>query len=544
MTGVPKFMRETMSKRLPLHSKLSLPATASLAQRMIHLGMHINCTPDQPEWILFRECYAEYCTKHILPALEKNQHVFIGGAQGIGKSVLTNLLTLLLVEEGHIVVLEHYKPPILIVGPQPDSTALSQVKSLLEAFGYDSSGISPNEVYLIDGDLLFLGLTSSECVTVIQDLGSVQGRTVTAQGSSKKIWISSPNAEKLKPIREDTQRLDLCVPPVTVEEMLEVRTKWNPYQYTEDQVRERHLKLGGSIRMVLGMSEAKSEDAIRGAILEANRETLLAAFGASLLELPKGTMSGVLLHPVPRKGNPKSFRLRFASKDIGRRLFNKLVSAEQRSVGAFLAVARKQKDIASFAGYALEASIHDQLCKGLQRVQAKKLEKTALGGVNFPGEFRIPKLTLAKVFSAEDFSDVPFEKLVENAYFRPASPDFPTIDSFAILPLSTFIPGAEGLCLVSFQSTTSERHGTNGAVLNRLFARVKRSQVGDARRYHVFLTGPNGIRTRQKIDMDRAEGGPYTPGNEPRIEQWAITLGDEFDELFDMLENSELDDEN
>jgi len=166
------------------------------------------------------------------------------------------------------------------------------------------------------------------------------------------------------------------------------------------------------------------------------------------------------------------------------------------------------------------------------------LEKTAAAGTEFP-KFKHPKLTIAVVFSQRNFSDVPLEKLLLGAYFRPSSPDFPTIDSFAILPLSTFVPGAKGLCLVTFQSTTSSRHVTNGAVLNSLFAHVKK-KLGDVRRFHVFLTGANGIRTRQRIDMERSEGGPYATGHEPNVEQWVMTLGDEFNELFDMLERSEL----
>jgi len=390
-------MRETVLRRLPLRSKLSLPADASLMERMVDLGREINDQHGLTQWILFRECYSKYCTKYVLPSLERHQNVFIGGAEGIGKSVLTDLLTLLLVDDGHIVVLEHYTERLFILGPKPNAGDLAHVKTLLETHDYDPSGILSNEVYLVPDDQLFKGLTLSAYVTVIQDLGSVQGQTITTNGSSRKIWISSPNAEKLKPLREDVLRLDLCVPPVTVEEMIQIRSKWNPHAYTEDQVRERHMKLGGKIRLVLGMSVNKSEDAIGAAINEATRETLHAAFGASFLNLPKGTMSRILLHPVPLKGDPERFRLRFASKDIGRRLFNKLVAAEQRSVGAFLAVARKEAEIASFAGYALEANIHDQLCKGIKNLMAKKLEK------NSCSRYRISKFRASEADDSGSF---------------------------------------------------------------------------------------------------------------------------------------------
>ena len=78
----------------------------------------------------------------------------------------------------------------------------------------------------------------------------------------------------------------------------------------------------------------------------------------------------------------------------------------------------------------------------------------------------------------------------------------------------------------------SKSHKTEGVILERLF-KVVRKKLGDVRRFHVFLTGPNGIKIKQKVD-----GGAYAAGQEPNVQQWAMTLGDEFDELFDRLEQA------
>jgi len=50
------------------------------------------------------------------------------------------------------------------------------------------------------------------------------------------------------------------------------------------------------------------------------------------------------------------------------------------------------------------------------------------------------------------------------------------IRSFAILPLSVFVPDAGGVYLVSFQSTTVSRsHVTAGYILERLSKHVEKS---------------------------------------------------------------------
>jgi hypothetical protein len=443
------------------------------------------------------------------------------------------------VAEGEVVLFEHFKKRLLLIGPNASASAIDKVKAVLtHSLEYDPDSVSTTEpaVFEIESSTLFDNFSITEHLIVIQDLGSVQGDTVTFDGRSKRIWVSSPNAEKLKPVRGDALRLDLCVPPVKVSEMLEIWDQWNPNGYTVEQVRDRYLRFGGSVRFVLEMSEDASNDALDGAINEASKETLHAAFGANFLSLPKGSMSGVLLHPLPRGENPKRFRLCFASKEIGRRLFNKLLSAEQRQVGTFLAVSRKDTELSAFGGYVLEANVHDEISKGI-KVRAKKLERTGAAGRE--EEIMLPKLSLGKQFTAEDFTDIPLEDFAVNVYFRPAHEHFPTIDSFAILPLSTFIPGSEGYCLVSFQSTRSKSHVMEGAVLERLSKRAEQALKTKIKRYHVFLTGANGIRTKQKVNMEKSKGGAYAPGHEPDVEQWAMTLGNEFDELYNRLEEAE-----
>jgi energy-coupling factor transporter ATP-binding protein EcfA2 len=536
--GIRKFMRQMVLKPLPLNARLNVSASAPLVDRMVPLGMELNDHKGRPESILFRQCYSDYFSKYIEPALARGQNVFIGGAQGIGKSVFTDLLALLLIEKHEVVLLQHFEESLLLVGKDPSIEAIKEVKAVLERSGeYDPESVSASVpgVYAIKDKAVFNDLVKTTHLFVIQDLGSTQGRTVSFDGRTKKIWVSSPNAEKLKTIRGDAQRLDLCVPPVSMAEMLEIYKHWNPHGYSEEQVRHHYSLYGGSVRLVLEMSENAAKDAQDTAIGEATRDSLHATFGSTLLNLPKGSMSSLLLHPCPRHGDPTRLQLRFASAETARRLFNKLISAEQRAAGTFLAAVREAPELGAFAGFVLEANMHERILKGI----AGKLKRLGEKAGMWPEQSTdIPGLKLAALFKAEDFSDVNLDDLTENVYFRPTSENFPTIDAFAILPLAIFVPGATGLCLVTFQSTVSKSHTTAGDILERLFKRI-RPKLGDIRRFHVFLTGPNGIRTKQTVDMAKADGGPYVPGFEPNVEQWALTLGDEFDELFNRLEQAQ-----
>jgi len=182
-------------------------------------------------------------------------------------------------------------------------------------------------------------------------------------------------------------------------------------------------------------------------------------------------MSGILLHPIPRPLDPTDFQLPFASEEIGRRLFHKFVSSEKLAVSTFLAVARENPEHGAVAGYVLEDNLHDRLLIGI-KVMAKPLEKRA-NAEQYTSEIFIPKLDLKAMFAEEDFADIKLEDLVSNTHFRPTSPNFTTIDSFAILPLSIFMPGAKGVCLVSLQSTVWSSHVTEGNILERLYKRVQ-----------------------------------------------------------------------
>lgn len=463
--------------------------------------------------------------------------IFLGGTEGIGKSVFTEILAFLLVEEGKVVVMEHFDERLLLVALNSSEDAINELKGILEDQSYDSGNIIKSGIYEIpktDEDL-FLKLAKALHLILIQNLDSVQRNTVNFDGDSRKIWISSPNSEKLRPIKDYGALVQLCLPPPDVEELLAIRNHWNPNNYTEEDVRERVLLYGKSIRYVIGFSREQAKAGLERDITEANKRMLSQVFGTPLLHLPKSAMSGVLLQAFPMMDAPRAFQLRFASDKIRERLFDKFVTTEQRSALVFLEVARKHIGLAAFAGMVLEDTLHDYMLQGVM-VQLKSL-------VPIPGATRsiqFPKLDLKQLFESTTFDDVILTNVVENAYFRPRSQTFPTIDSFAILPLSMFEPGEtgeKGLCLVTFQSPVSKTQKTQGVYLERLFDRIKAGPaLSRTRRFHVFWTSTEGFNTMQKVDIEDVAGGAYEEGFGPKVEQWALTIGPELDELFKKVE--------
>ena len=135
-------------------------------------------------------------------------------------------------------------------------------------------------------------------------------------------------------------------------------------------------------------------------------------------------------------------------------------------------------------------------------------------------------------YSTIDFKDI--FQVSGNVYYQPISKIAETIDSFAILPLSVFISGADGWCLVTIQSTIATRHKANGTVLRRLYHHIKGKLGMDIPHFHIFVTslsGDGGIRTYQKYTQDN--GNYYV--HEPDIPQYAMLFRDEFQQLMDQF---------
>ena len=139
-------------------------------------------------------------------------------------------------------------------------------------------------------------------------------------------------------------------------------------------------------------------------------------------------------------------------------------------------------------------------------------------------------------------------------YLRPRRKNYPTVDSLVVLDKSIFHPG--GLALVLLQFTGSQTHEADGSVAKRVHDEVvaKLTPVqqppappSSSRSYSlrtknppraatpldlpiilVFGTTPEGINKAQTVTNH--EGKSYQVG-EPKIAQYSMILGTEFDEI-------------
>ena len=223
------------------------------------------------------------------------------------------------------------------------------------------------------------------------------------------------NTEKVKLFRGVGSILKLCVPTWSLKEMLELHSFWNPNNYSEHQIRDRYALYGGSARFVIEMSETEAQSRLTAAL---KKRLLKRVFASTLLYLPKNSLSGVLLHPFPNPDNPSIFQMRLASDYIAKILFNKLVADQKLDARMFLEMIRSEPEMAAYAGYVLEGTIHGRVLSGI------KVSVRNLVTGNTVRDVTLPALELASLFSSmTDFEEVKVDQLKPNLLLQTSVQD-------------------------------------------------------------------------------------------------------------------------
>jgi len=531
--GVYKFLRYEVRTQLPARQYLNFDSRVSLDDRCLVLNMHLNDQKGRPETLIVRSCYSLIYTKYVKPNVASRQKdTFIIGPKGTGKSVLSDLLALALFEEGEVVLLEHFNHKLLFIRESSRPAAIADVKKCLElSEEYDATSIPSKEESVFELTRyggLFSELCHLENVVVIQDVGDSPGINLIVDGPAPKIWVSSPNAGKLKFLEKIPTKTTLVVPAWSEEEMLKLQVLFNPHSKEPDEIQDLLRKYGGVPRVILESKTAEATSMYEEYIANAEKDEVRNCFTGPLERMPKGNISGYLVHVRPK--NPEDlehYTRSFATQYISERMFQKMVADHQWSAQLFNDLVREIPEFRGFSGRVLERNMHLLLPKG-HTVKIRPLGPQAAFS-----QFKDVTIGELKVhwFEQDNFSDVDKKALeAKNTYFQPRSKIFPTLDAFAILPLDLFVANGKGVCLVSLQSTVGTGHSTNGQVLNRLEDYVK-PIYKNIRCFHVFVTGANGIRTEQKVlKEDKKE---YAQGYGPKFTQYALSMGDEFDRLVD-----------
>jgi hypothetical protein len=258
---------------------------------------------------------------------EPKGEVLIAGTRGIGKSVFGLLMALQLSDSGKVVIYEHKKEKMLIIGQHPTPDQLAALTDCFRMFNFEEvfdEGVYVFGTAATQNDL-FNSLLQETALSHVQDLGDDTKAEITRSGAGRKLILSSPNNTELRKQHNNVGLLILFMPRWSLEELEEARKASFP-EVTEAELAESYELFGGIPRMVLEMSEDERMSNFRLQVGEVKIADLTEIFRkGSYIELPSQKTTSVLVHVIPRVNEAKTvdytkFQCVFASEQVGRTL--------------------------------------------------------------------------------------------------------------------------------------------------------------------------------------------------------------------------------
>lgn len=561
-----KFIKRELVRgtRLP-----NVADSASAHERVLKFATGIYGRMDLPDAVFVRKCYGPLMQSVLSAFKALNRGVFVAGTRGIGKSVFALLLVLELLAQGRVVVYEHLLSVLLLI---PDSgLPLSAVASFEknDVIAPTAAGIYS----LKDLEEVRMSLMDVEDVYHVQDMGdSLATSTAVKIGNAPWAVISSPNADKLKQLRNNGRMKQLVMPLWTLDELEDARASvflGRPEGlfsgYSAEEVQKRFELYGGVPRWVLERPRSSegnvlsSEDELNRALSSLPTDALETAFKArSYFDIPKLDITSILVHFVEQEGCVVA---QFASKKIAELLVEEMLDRQSWGVQGFVRAVSDVPALGAFRGHALEYDAHRKLPQGNK---ATFRELNSHSNSLPTSSITLPRMPVV-CFEDEFLSDL--TKLNPGDYVRPKSKIFPTLDSFAVLPLSVFQPRKLGFCLAAFQCTVAKTHKMDGSILTRVETKARAlvashlvaptapapsAPTGLARTRRsrrprppspppstpalpivvVWVTGLNGIRTEQTI-KGASEAEYKTKYDALQV---ALYLGGDFAKLVEFCE--------
>lgn len=498
---------------------------------MFELGAKLNDDPKETEKILFRGCYHSAIIDHILPCIEQNAAVLVGGAPGIGKSVLGMLLSIVLVHDRHKVVLfEHFGARVLLASPNCGKDALETVSATLKELNLEPEdfNVGAYNVFKVLDDQLFKELRGKRDIVFIQDVGDSAAEVIPISGKPF-VLITSPNTERIKRASRARIFTQVFLPPWTLEELLVASKQCFGGKFIPKLVEQRYLKFGGIARSVLdvhdGSSETTADEAYEKALNGCSLESLSETFRSAYEDLRKGPISAMLIHAIPASPNTQGVssksQNKFASEKTKERLMKRFLEDNTLKAAEFANAVRDVPELAEFVGRYLESNFHRLISGGTFQVRSFTGDALGFRKVEFP-------IMVNVRFTRDDFMDITMVR--PDHYYQPNRTNFPTLDSFALLPATViFGPQAKGNVLVIFQVTKSAEHKLNGVIVKRLQDRLTSLGVKFTRTIFVWVSSEGGILQEQTVT--NGDGNSYVHGA-PRMEQWLLAFGKEYNDLF------------
>jgi len=575
--GIGLFVAETFKQQRDTHTLQRAfelgDATPDDERRVMELAERLNGLAGNPDHVVVRKCYGELATL-IEGHIDGGRDVLLAGSRGTGKSVLGTMMAVKFALRGRVVVYSHKSERMLLLAENIADEVRKELRKSLKEYDYDEE-LAPG-VWMCgaqDADL-FKSIGQSELTLAVHDVGEDPANFVDTAGSNVRLVVSSPNANKLRFLKQMVNFEKLFMPMWTLEELLMARRRCFPL-VKEEWVRSRFDTMSGVARWVLHPKEGESERVQRAQIRNTRIGVMESVFLASSFEHlePKREASGEsstpeqgsdLLFQVIPSDDYTDYTTAFSSDFVASELAIAFARASEEAVWSFAQAVRNNPHMGAFRGYLFEGRAHQILVSTQARnsqMQLRHLVKGG-GGPEKPVPFAIGLLIENPFVRLEDVTEIkPYQ------YFRPGARNFKSVDSFAVLPQSLFDAALKrtganaspenAYALVAFQITVSQNHDVNGSGLKRVKDHVQRVlklpepapapapvPAPKSRRakapppapakpklltYLVFVLDSNVLTTVQKIKKD--DGDDFVDVTTVANAQFSLTLGSGFARL-------------
>jgi hypothetical protein len=514
--------------------------------------------------VYIRKCYIDQASKihewmgtkvEVPPQDQKS--MFIGGARGVGKSILGVIMVFEFLNLGFAVVYEHKETRLLLVPKKPRPPGR---KKYCRSFanGRDTMRL-PNHCATTSYSTLWPLRTSQ---STFKTLATEGNDGIRLNGRTRRLMLSSPRDDRLRLLHKTVKTTgQLFMPLWTLKELLEARAV-SFRDVDEPSVKERFRKYGGIARHTLEHSDADAEWLFNFQLNGLSSSTLKEIMSKGSYEnLPSFENLGYLIHVKPTDSG--GFQCVSASTYVFQMILEKFLRAQSMEAKLFAEILKSHPQLAGLYGQSLEGTAHYYLSlnHGPNRFKVHRLGASARHLQE--SEIRWP--VASGVVAFDEISAL--HGVEVGKYYHPNSKTYETIDSFMLMPRAV-LSGRDTdtqTVLVLIQVTVSLRHRVNGAKVRDIHRDVVRqwvkttspptgreslfNQLADTKkepndkdlktvlpRVLVFATrkAPKGVHTYQKLT--NAEHKSYGK-NEPELEQYALVVERSFEELWEELES-------
>lgn len=532
------------AKVLQKCSEESWLAAGTVAGDTVDFGCKIWGGETNPSSMMIRGCFETYKAYVKELVASPGHSVILAGSKGIGKSFFGLYLCVDVLKSGWIVLYEYCGRRSLLVPLNVSAEHLRELNA--ELLKYERLGVQAGNAYefLPEDRGVFEALAALESLYYIVDIGEDTDQAhVLLTGNPRRVVITSPNSDKIKRLGVGTGVAKTLFMPSwgwgEIETMNECPFMVNqPATSFVGPKPAAELKrlfdlYGGVPRHLFARDPVDTmERAVSKVNLDVLRDMFTTGKYQDLPTLKDGMGCLMRIEPMthvdsklPRTiENARKGKAVVASPKVLDMLRDSFVSKSRDDNFKFFNAVKGIVAFSSFRGYFMDEAAHAAL------VQKRDVYLECLDTRKEGDNVTWPALN-TKTFSHEKMLDL--ASLAKMDYARPTFFNFPSIDSFAVVPESIFVPGRHKECLVLFQVTVADHHVIRGPDLEHVQERATLLLGKKVPVYLVFVTTNDGVRAKQTIKTGKDEDYIKVPDFIKKLSQYALLLGSEFDAAAD-----------